>query len=76
MLPYLFANDSIHYSKWVTIHYCDMMNLQQNSPDVYEQFDKGHFVLNESLRQFSGLALDQAHEHNILLDIELEFLVA
>jgi hypothetical protein len=28
MLLYLFANDSIHYSKWVTIHYCDMMNLQ------------------------------------------------
>ena len=46
------------------LHYCDMMNLQQNSPDVYEQFDKGHFVLNEFLRQFSGLALDQAYEHN------------
>ena len=64
ILPYLFANDSIHYSKWLTIHYCDMMNLQQNSPDVNEQFEKGHFVLNESLRKFSGLALDQAHEHN------------
>ena len=53
-----------------------MMNLHQNSPDVYEQFDKGHVVLNESLNQFSVLALDQAHEHNILLDIELELLVA
>ena len=35
-----------------------------NSPDIYEQFDKGHVVLNESLNQFSVLALDQAHEHN------------
>ena len=34
-----------------------MMNLQQNSPDVYEQFDKGHVVLNESLKQFPFLPL-------------------
>jgi len=40
------------------------MNQQQNSPDVYEQLDKGQSVLNESPRQFSGLALDQAHVHN------------
>ena len=29
-----------------------------------EEFMKGNFVFHESDREFSGLALDQAHEHN------------
>ena len=64
ILPYMFANDSVHYSRWLTIHYSDMIVLKTSSPDVYEQFQKGNFVLHESSRRYSGIALDQAHEHN------------
>ena len=31
---------------------------------TYQQFERGNFVLHESPREFSGVALDQAHEHN------------
>ena len=64
IIPYLFANDSTHYSRWGTIHIHDMFELQNTNPDVYKEFVNGHFVLHESNRQFSGIALDQAHEHN------------
>ena len=31
---------------------------------MFEEFQKGHFVLHESHKMFSGVALDKAHEHN------------
>ena len=64
IMPYLFANGNTHYSRWGTIHIHDMFELQNTNPDVYEEFVNGNFVLHESNRQFSGIALDQAHEHN------------
>jgi hypothetical protein len=41
-----------------------MFELQNTNPVVYKEFVNGHFVLHESNRQFSGIALDQPHEHN------------
>ena len=60
-----FANDNTHYSQWGTIHLHDMLTLQETNPAIYEEFVNGNFVLHESCRNFSGVALDQAHEHNI-----------
>ena len=64
IMPYLFANDNTHYSRWGSIHLHDMLNLQKTHPNIYDEFLNGHFVLHESSRIFSGVALDQAHEHN------------
>ena len=64
IMPYFFANDNTHYSRWGTIHLHDMLNLQENSPSVYNEFINGNFVFHESNRTFSSVALDQAHEHN------------
>ena len=64
ILPYLFANDSVHYSRWLTVHLNDMLCLQDTNKDIHSEFLQGNFVLHETDRQFSSLALDQAHEHN------------
>ena len=64
IMSHLFANDNTHYSRWCTIHIHDMFELQNKTPDIYKEFKNGNFVLHESNRQFSGIALDQAHEHN------------
>ena len=64
ILPYLFANDNTHYSRWGTVHLNEMLALNDTHPDVYTEFMKGNFVFHESNREFSGLALDQAHEHS------------
>ena len=64
IMPFFFANDNTHYSRWGTIHLHDMLNLYQNSPSIYDQFISWNLVLHESHRIFSAVALDQAHEHN------------
>lgn len=35
-----------------------------SAPDVEAEFQIGHFVLHQSQRSFSGMPLDQTHEHN------------
>ena len=41
-----------------------MMSLEQQHPDVAKEFHNGNFVIHKSRREFSGIAIDQAHEHN------------
>ena len=58
IMPYLFANDNTHYSRWGTIHLHDMLNLKEKNQHIYDQFVQGNFVLHESNRKFLGVALD------------------
>ena len=37
IMPYLFSNDSTHYSRWGTIHIHDMFELQNTNPEVYKE---------------------------------------
>ena len=63
-LPFFFSSDRTHYSRWLTIHLLDMLNLKDMFPDVHEQFMDGKFVIHKSNRVYSGIAIDQAHEQN------------
>ena len=38
IMPFLFANDNTHYSRWGTVHLNDMLFLQESNPDVYREF--------------------------------------
>ena len=46
------------------LYHYNILMLQVTNPTVYEEFVHGIFVLHESCRRFSGVAIDQAHEHN------------
>ena len=65
LIPYFFANNNINYTWWLPVHFRDMMSLEQQHPDIAREFYKGNFVVHKSNRDFSGLAIDQAHEQNI-----------
>ena len=41
-----------------------MMVLEEQHPDVASEFHKGNFVIQKSRRDFSAMAIDQAHEQN------------
>ena len=41
-----------------------MMSLQQQHPEVAREFHKGDFVVHKSRREFSAIAIGQAHEQN------------
>ena len=64
LVPIFFANNNTNYARWLTIHLLDMMSLDKKHPDISQEFHKGNFVIHKSKREFSALAIDQAHEQN------------
>ena len=62
LIPYFFANNNVHYARWLPIHYRDMVTLGQKHPQLAQEFQSGNFVVHKSSRQFSAMAIDQAHE--------------
>ena len=64
MIPYFFANNNVNYVRWIPINLLDMMVLEEQHPDVASEFHKGNFVNHKSRRDFSAMAIDQAHEQN------------
>ena len=61
MMPFFFADDNILDSRWGTIHLHHMVTLQEKNQKIYDEFVKGNFVVHDSFRRFSDIALDQAH---------------
>lgn len=64
LIPYFFANNNVNYARWLPVHLRDMMALEQQHPEVAREFHKGNFVVHKSRREFSAMAIDQAHEQN------------
>ena len=64
LIPCFFALNHTNYARWLLVHVRDMKSLPANSPSTETQFQAGHFVIHKTLKKFSGLALDQAHEQN------------
>ena len=64
LIPYFFANNNVNYACWLPVHLKDMMSLEQHHPEVVREFHKGNFVVHKSKKEFSAIAIDQAHEQN------------
>lgn len=62
LIPYFFANNNTHYARWLPVHLRDMMTLENKHPALAQEFMMGNFVVHKTKRDFSSLALDQAHE--------------
>jgi len=64
LLLYFFANNNVNYARRLSIHLGDMMTIDQKHPEMAREFFKGHFVVHKSCKEFSSIAIDQAHEQN------------
>ena len=64
IVPWFFALDQIHYTRWIPLHLRDMVTLKDVHPTVFAEFMKGNFVVKKTERRFSVIAIDQAHEQN------------
>ncbi len=62
LLPWMFAMDHIHYSRWLTVHVRDLVNLQNQCQSTYAEFLSGNFVTHNTSHRFSAMAHDQVHE--------------
>ena len=65
LIIWYFPLDYYNYSQWLTVNLFDLVNLEQQLTDVYENFCKGYFSFNKSCSEFSTMALDQLHEETI-----------
>ena len=64
LIPWFFALDHTHYSRWIAVHLLDMSELHLKHPEVYAEFGAGHFTVQKSKNVFSAIPIDQAHEQN------------
>ena len=64
IIPWLFAMDLVHYSRWMSVFIHDLRRLPDTHPDVFQRFQEGQFTIKKSARVFSNMAKDQAHEQN------------
>jgi hypothetical protein len=64
MLPWFFALNHPNYALWLTIHVRDMRVLGDQAPSVAQALNQGLFAVSKTLRRFSAIAIDQAHEQN------------
>ena len=46
------------------MHLKDMCELEKLHPDVFSRFTEGNFTVRKTMRPFSAIAIDQAHEQN------------
>ena len=63
-IPWFFALDHVHYSRWLPVHVRDMATLYATNPEIEREFRPGKFVVNKSIRKCSGLAIYHALEQN------------
>lgn len=59
-----FALDHVHYARWMSIHYSDMINLDKVNPEIEKALADGKFAVSKTRRKFSAIPIDHAHEQN------------
>ena len=59
----------MNYALWLPIHLRDMSTLGEKYPQLAHAFQRGECVVHKSSRDFSAIAIDQAHEQaNAVID--------
>ena len=48
ILPWVFAYDRQNYARYLTLHFMDLLNLEENYPSVHCEFIKGSFAVQMS----------------------------
>ena len=56
--------DHYNYARWLSVHIQDLLSLPITCPQLYQEFERGNFVLQISSREFSRIHYGQGHEQN------------
>ena len=62
--PSMFALDHTHFARRLPIFIQDLKMLETKHPDIFCEFQKGHFIYKKTDRPFSCMAEDQVHDQN------------
>ncbi|GBL96155.1 hypothetical protein AVEN_118711-1 [Araneus ventricosus] len=63
MMPWYFAYDRVNYARYLPVYWTEMVNLEERHPSIYQEFLKGHFVVQRQQEcGFNLTACDQVIE--------------
>ena len=69
LLPWTFTYDKHNYTRYLTFHYIEMINLEENHPSIYQEFTKGNFSVQVfDNNPFGKLEADKVIETTINRD--------
>ena len=51
--PGFFALDKVNYTRWLTVHLHDMLQLDETCPSVKQKFEEGSFVVRDTKKILS-----------------------
>ena len=66
IIPYTFAQNNIKYSRYLTVMLCEMLSLETNYPEGYQQFVEGNFIVRLSGKNTFG-RMKPGKVNNILI---------
>ena len=64
MLPFFFKLDHLNDARWPSVHLKDLKSLSSTNSTIYAGFLEGNFLVTKTLRNFSSIPIDHAHEQN------------
>lgn len=63
LIKYFFALDLTNYSGMMSWYIAEMYNLKKTDPGIWNEFERGNWVVHKSSKPFCALASDEALEH-------------
>ena len=64
ILPWSFALNHVHYSRWMSVFMYDLICLPEEHRDIFTQVMDGNSTVIKTNHVFSNMGMDQAHEQN------------
>ena len=64
LMKWFFSLDHYNYARWLSVHFFDLLSVENSLPDTYQNFKDRHFSFQKLNREFSSIAVDQIHEQN------------
>ena len=64
LVIWFFIFDHYNYARWLSVHIQDLLSLPITCPQLYQEFERGNFVVQISSREFSRIHYDQAHKQS------------
>lgn len=65
MMPWFFAYDCIHYSRYLPVYWSQMATLHLTHPEAFENLSSGNFVVQRGSKPFSQVPIDQTIEETL-----------
>ena len=65
---YCFAFNKVNYSRWILRYHNNLLQIKETHPEVYEEFQKGWFAIQQTKNPFSKGDIDLRLEQTINAD--------